>query len=312
MMNNEQFIASRLDKRCAYFRIANHFIAIQYDEIIDIRKGLASFAPFSEPECPQTGSLVAVFDISMKPAPANDPKARLLSDVSMILDERFRFEETDEHYITSIDASDSEGKPWKMVSTKEFTQSIIYADPDELYSTFKCNWLIMVAFGQAVLAHKTILLHSSVIEKEGYGYAFLGKSGTGKSTHSRLWLSHISGTALLNDDNPAVRVHDDGQVIIYGTPWSGKTHCYKQKAVRLGAIIRLEQAPFNKLSWKQGKDALIALLPSGSAIRWNPSLFSSMLEILQLIVQNVPVGYLQCLPDKDAALLSYSEASSQG
>ena len=55
----------------------------------------------------------------------------------------------------------------------------------------------------------------------------LGKSGTGKSTHSRLWLKYIPDTKLLNDDNPAVRIMDNNTIMIYGTPWSGKTPCYK-------------------------------------------------------------------------------------
>ncbi|RZF61691.1 hypothetical protein [Sphingobacterium corticibacterium] len=65
--------------------------------------------------------------------------------------------------------------------------------------------MLMVTYGQAVLSFSTILLHASVIEQDGQGYAFLGKSGTGKSTHSRLWLLHIPNAALLNDDNPAIR-----------------------------------------------------------------------------------------------------------
>ncbi len=308
-MQNQQFLDNGRNKKTIYFRIADHLIAVSYDEHIDIKKTLVSFGAFVEKTPSPNSSLLAVFDITTAEAPNEDIQIKLLSDVSMILDERFRFEESADHYITSIEGSTGSGAPWKMRSGKDFTRSVIYARGDEIYTTFKCNWLIMVAFGQAALPYNTILLHSSVIEKDGKGYAFLGKSGTGKSTHSRLWLEHIEGAELLNDDNPAVRVGESGEVIIYGTPWSGKTHCYRQKAVKLGAIIRLQQAPFNELSWKQGKEALVTLLPSGSAIRWNSVLFSRMLETLQLIVEWVPVGNLQCLPDKDAALLCYKETS---
>lgn len=311
-MRNQQFIDSSTTKKIIYFRIADHLIAVSYEDHIDIEKTLVSFAPFVEYMPAPDAQLVAVFEITTSEAPIAEPEAKLLSDVAIILDERFRFEESTNHYITTIVGSETAGKSWTMHSTKDFSHSVIYGHSDELYATFKCNWMIMVAFGQAVLAYNTILLHASVIEVEDKGYAFLGKSGTGKSTHSRLWLEHIPGTQLLNDDNPAVRVLANGEVIIYGTPWSGKTHCYRQRAVKLGAILRLQQAPLNKLSWKHGKEALVSLLPSGSAIRWNAVLFSNMLETLQLIIQHVPVGYLQCLPDKDAAQLAYTEALSQG
>ncbi|MGO3109995.1 MAG: hypothetical protein ACTJHT_13290 [Sphingobacterium sp.] len=309
-MLNQELLDRRSGKKKVYFRIADHLIAVSYDQHIEIEKALVSFGPFVEKSPSPTADLIAVFDITTAAPPKTDGELKLLSDVSIILDERFRFEESTDHYITSIEASTQDGVQWKMRSKKDFTDSVIYARQDELYTTFKCTWLIMVAFGQGALAYNTILLHSSVIEKDGKGYAFLGKSGTGKSTHSRLWLAHIDGSQLLNDDNPAVRVHETGEVLIYGTPWSGKTHCYRQKSVKLGAIVRLQQAPINELSWKGGKEALLTLLPSGSAIRWNSVLFSSMLETLQLIVEHVPVGNLQCLPDRDAAFLSYSEVSN--
>ena len=70
-------------------------------------------------------------------------------------------------------------------------------------------------FAQSCVLHRTFLIHASVVAVQGKGYAFLGKSGTGKSTHSSLWLRHIGETELLNDDNPAVGIGDDGKVYIY-------------------------------------------------------------------------------------------------
>ncbi|MNT23946.1 hypothetical protein D3C72_1593930 [compost metagenome] len=149
------------------------------------------------------------------------------------------------------------------------------------------------------------MIHASVVNHEGNGIAFLGKSGTGKSTHSRLWLTHIPNTVLLNDDNPAVRKTAEG-IFIYGTPWSGKTPCYKNERLPLKAFVRLGQAPTNTFTWQPGLKGFIAVLPSCTAIRWNKDLFSSMNTILEKIVAEIPVGYLQCLPDAAAAQLCYS------
>lgn len=67
-------------------------------------------------------------------------------------------------------------------------------------------------------------MHASVVATEtGKGYLFLGKSGTGKSTHTGLWLQQFSDCHLLNDDNPIVHVDSLGkQATVFGSPWSGK------------------------------------------------------------------------------------------
>ncbi|MDR1683083.1 MAG: hypothetical protein LBS25_06825 [Candidatus Symbiothrix sp.] len=166
---------------------------------------------------------------------------------------------------------------------------------------------LMIAFAQAVVLHQTVLLHASVVEKDGWGYAFLGKSGTGKSTHSSLWIRHIEGTKLLNDDNPALKIGEDGKVYICGTPWSGKTPCYINKQVRLKAIVRLEQAPQNRFSQMKGANAMISLLPSCSSMRWNNELYSALCGILEETIQKTTIGRLECLPNREAAQLCYEK-----
>nr|WP_302582025.1 hypothetical protein [Paraprevotella clara] len=71
---------------------------------------------------------------------------------------------------------------------------------------FGLNNALMLVYAFASAPYATLLMHASVIRNDGWGYLFLGKSGTGKSTHTRLWLSHIPGSDLMNDDNPVVRV----------------------------------------------------------------------------------------------------------
>ena len=94
----------------------------------------------------------------------------------------------------------------------------------------------MYAFRTATLG--TLEMHASVIAHEGRGYLFLAKSGTGKSTQSRMWLRCIEGAKLLNDDNPAIRIAD-GRPLVFGTPWSGKTPCWRNLSVPVKALVRL-------------------------------------------------------------------------
>ncbi|RGN29570.1 hypothetical protein, partial [Bacteroides oleiciplenus] len=115
-----------------------------------------------------------------------------------------------------------------------------------------------IAYGVATAPLETVAIHTSTIVCKGKAILFLGESGTGKSTHTRLWREHIEGAVLLNDDSPIIRIID-GKPWVYGSPWSGKTPCYKNESYPLAACVRLSQAPYNqikRLSIAQGYAAL--------------------------------------------------------
>jgi hypothetical protein len=143
-----------------------------------------------------------------------------------------------------------------------------------------------------------VLFHAAVVSYEGRGYMFLGRSGTGKSTHARLWLKYIEGTALVNDDNPVVR---DG--VVYGSPWSGKTPCYRNVSYPLGAIVLLSQAPYNEIRRLIGIHAYVALIESISGKRWDERIADGLHQTEDALVAQVPVWHLECLPDEEAARL---------
>ena len=168
---------------------------------------------------------------------------------------------------------------------------------------FAC-WLL---YGVAALSRQTVSIHSSVVMHQGKSVLFLGESGTGKSTHTRLWLNHIPDTELLNDDSPFIRVESDGSVGVYGSPWSGKTPCYKNLHTPVAAFVRLSQAPYNRIRRLTGAEAIAALLPSCPfAFAYDKQLSESIYAILSVILQQLPVYHLECLPDADAANLVYS------
>ena len=84
------------------------------------------------------------------------------------------------------------------------------------------------------------LMHASVIEVNGYAYAFSAPSGTGKSTHTALWLKNIEGARVLNGDKPLMRVNDDGTVTAFGTPWNGKENWGENISAPLRGVCFLE------------------------------------------------------------------------
>lgn len=164
---------------------------------------------------------------------------------------------------------------------------------------------LMILFALSTASQGVALFHSSTVSFDGKAYMFLGVSGTGKSTHSSLWLKHISGTELLNDDNPVVRVFDDGSATVYGSPWSGKTPCYRNLSYPIGGIVLLSQAPYNKIHRLQGIHAYVALVPSISGKRWEASIADGLHDTENRLAMNVPVWHLECLPDEAAAQLCH-------
>jgi hypothetical protein len=173
--------------------------------------------------------------------------------------------------------------------------------------SFGINNAIMVMYALATANSQTALFHSSVVSYQGKAYMFLGQSGTGKSTHSSLWLKYIEGTELVNDDNPVVRIVDDGSIRVYGSPWSGKTPCYRNVSYPIGGIVLLSQAPYNKIQRLNGIYAYVALMESISGKRWDSRIADGLHQTENLLATSVPMWHLECLPDEEAAEVCFAE-----
>ena len=170
---------------------------------------------------------------------------------------------------------------------------------------FSLNTVMMLMFAFATARKNTLLMHASVTMKDGKGYLFLGKSGTGKSTHSQLWINNIDGCSLLNDDNPVIRVAEKGEVRVYGSPWSGKTPCYRNLDVPIGAIVTLQQAKTNKIRRQTLPEAYASVYVSFSGYRFIKEMADGLHITNAMVVGKVPCFQLDCLPNADAAFLCY-------
>lgn len=165
---------------------------------------------------------------------------------------------------------------------------------------------LMVLYALATADRQTALFHAAVVSYEGKGYMFLGPSGTGKSTHAGLWLRYIAGTALVNDDNPVVR---DG--VVYGSPWSGKTPCYRNVQYPLGGIVVLSQAPYNRIQRLSGLHAYAFLVASISGKRWDARIADGLHQTENALASTVPVWHLECLPDEEAVRTCCARVKSE-
>ena len=159
---------------------------------------------------------------------------------------------------------------------------------------------LKMMYDLATAGKDTLHVHAAVVSCGGKGYLFLGPSGTGKSTHAQLWIKHIGGTELVNDDNPVVR---DG--IVYGSPWSGKTPCYRNVSYPIGGIVRLSQAPYNKIRRLSGIEAYVDLAESVGGKFWDSRIAEGLHQAENKLASTVPMWHLECLPDEAAARLCH-------
>lgn len=194
----------------------------------------------------------------------------------------------------------TKGKVHEMVCSPDFSEVRAVLHWDDRYTDSVLCSMLRIIFSQAILPYEGISLHASVVSCEGKGYLFMGKSGTGKSTHAALWVKNIAGVELLNDDNPVVR-YEKGNFIVYGSPWSGKTPCYCNLSCPVGGLVRLRQAPVNQFHPQKDIQALVQILPGCSVIRQSAVLNNALCDTLTKMIERIPVGVLDCLPDAEAA-----------
>ena len=167
------------------------------------------------------------------------------------------------------------------------------------------RYVLWTAYGMAALHRGAVPVHTSAVVCDGKAVLCLGESGTGKSTHTRLWRENIAGTFLLNDDSPIVRAEADG-IYAYGSPWSGKSPCFRQERYPVAALLRIVQRPENTIKRLGVVEAFAALQPScPPVLAHDEGCMDMTVDFISKVVGQVPVYRLGCLPDAAAAHLSH-------
>ena len=162
---------------------------------------------------------------------------------------------------------------------------------------------VWMLFNLTALQHATTAMHASATLYRNRALLFLGESGTGKSTHSRLWRENIPGAELLNDDSPILGCRR-GEIRVWRSPWSGKESCYRNESYPVAAFVRLVQSSQNRIRRLVPVEALGALLPSAPpALIRDAGVCDAICSLLGDAVVRVPVYRLECRPDAEAARL---------
>ena len=286
--------------RTFHYIVAGHGFTLQAAEGVELTDALSNYAPFA------AGAAAAaepVFRLQVVP-----PEA--LPVPEGLVEEFAQDDDGSQIRISRIPSGDN----WiefslfgmlsgTMLAAADFSAATLAPRSSRTQKEFALNNALMVLYAMSTACRGTALFHAAVIGCGGRGYLFLGKSGTGKSTHARLWLQHIPGSELVNDDNPVVRVFPDGSARVYGSPWSGKTPCYRNMELPVGAFVQLAQAPGNAIRRLKGLSAYAALVPGISGKRWDRQMADGLHETENTLAMQVPVWHLDCLPDEAAARL---------
>ena len=187
-----------------------------------------------------------------------------------------------------------------LITNKDFDNCYCALNGNYNMRCFGLNNALMMVFAFASSRRQTTLIHASLVRQNGYGYAFIAKSGTGKSTQVSMWLRHLPGCDLMNDDNPIVRIIDE-KAYIYGSPWSGKTPCYRNVKAKLGAITQIDRAKVNSVDKLTPVEAFAVLLPSCSSMKWDLDIFNNICDTITKLIETTGIYTLHCLPNKEAA-----------
>ncbi len=170
------------------------------------------------------------------------------------------------------------------------------------------DWEYMLTgsdFYTELLKFDGILLHSSCIVVDNKAYAFSADSGTGKSTHTQLWLKHFGDRAyMLNDDKPAIRMIGD-EVYACGTPWSGKYDYSSPRVVPLAGICFLERSENNWIKKADTGRAVFNIF-SQTVRKLNADKMENLFDVLEQIFAKVPLYELGCNISEEAMLTSYN------
>ena len=160
---------------------------------------------------------------------------------------------------------------------------------------------------EVLLTFDTLLFHGSVIAVDGKGYLFAAKSGTGKSTHARLWKEHFGAQAeIINDDKPLLKITEK-DVIACGTPWNGKHRLDTNKEVPLQGICILRRAVDNHIEIADRKEVYPVIVQQTYRSGITVENMKITLQLIDRMIQRVPVYKLECNMKPEAVVVAYNE-----
>lgn len=175
-----------------------------------------------------------------------------------------------------------------------------YASAEILAEQAKLGFelLMYLCLEKILLRHGALTLHSSHIRYRGQGIVFSAPSGTGKSTQAELWEKY-AGARVMNGDRSVLRKKDN-QWFVYGCPMCGTSDIHISGREPLSNVIMLNQGKENNPERISPARAFRLMYSQVTISNWNVKNVDTSIELLNDLVQNVPVWHYSCTKEEDA------------
>lgn len=212
-----------------------------------------------------------------------------------------------ERMTTQASAYKYDGEPKKADMTIYLSDAFLEEKSKETgFDLNICEYIYTgVAFNSGIIHFGGFMLHSSAVVLDGHAYLFSAFSGTGKSTHTGLWLEAFGKdrARILNDDKPVIRIGKNG-IFACGTPWSGKNDVSSVENVPLAGICFLERSETNWIKQVPGKDVVTDLMQQ-TVLPDRQMEMGLVLSHVDKVLTDIPVYRMGCNISKEAALVAY-------
>ena len=225
-----------------------------------------------------------------------------IADLNIGIKTRFDFTKK---YISEYLINDAEPQFTVCVTDEqiEYEKSVTPERISEPY--YELTAILRVICNTILQQYNGFFFHCSCFEFDGNAYIFTAKSGTGKSTHTRLWREvYGDKITMINDDKPIVRLID-GKFYIYGTPWNGKHSISTNMKSPVKALFYLHQAKENKVVKTDQLSAMSKLL-SQTILPDSKITMNILLDMIEKFVTDIPVFDLYCDISHDAVSTVYN------
>ncbi len=190
------------------------------------------------------------------------------------------------------------------VTDEEITEEIDNADfsVDVGYAEYICLYR---KIAELLPRYNCVVMHGAAITYNDSAILFVAPSGTGKSTHIKLWRQTFGEQVdIINGDKPIVCVEDN--ISVFGTPWAGKENWHKNRQAQLKAICIIKQAKNNRIVKVNAQSFLPKLLKQ-VYLPLDKSSLKQTLALFDSLVKRVPIYVLECDISKEAVVTAYNE-----
>lgn len=210
-----------------------------------------------------------------------------------------------EVYITNDDIEQvyiyDNGFPILMIETdSEFNRSVLSLVKNTEGSSEMEYVYTGIMFMELCLYHSVQSLHGSAIAYNDQAIVFSGPSGTGKSTHVEYWKELLPLIEIVNDDKPLLSLDRD-QIMVSGSPWSGKTKINMNISLPLHSIVFLEQGTSNEVQKLSEEEKVIHIMRNINRPRQD-ELWEKVSSVIEFMIQEIPMYKASVTNDIDAAV----------